>query len=48
MVHGDDWKEGIQSKTREEVLETLAKWGGKLIEPKYTEEECHQPLSRNQ
>ena len=37
VVHGDDWKEGIQSKTREEVLETLAKWGGKLIEPKYTE-----------
>ena len=36
MVHGDDWKTGVQKKTRERVIKTLKKWSGKLIEPKYT------------
>lgn len=37
VVHGDDWKEGIQSKTRQQVIDTLAEWDGKLVEIKYTE-----------
>lgn len=37
VVHGDDWKEGIQARTRQQVIDTLAKWGGELIEPSYTE-----------
>ena len=36
VVHGDDWKTGVQKKTRERVIKTLKKWSGKLIEPKYT------------
>ncbi|WP_415320998.1 phosphoenolpyruvate mutase [Candidatus Pelagibacter sp. Uisw_092] len=36
VVHGDDWKHGIQKKTRDRVIKTLKKWSGKLIEPKYT------------
>ena len=36
VVHGDDWKTGIQKKTRDRVLKALKKWSGKLIEPKYT------------
>ena len=36
VVHGDDWKTGIQKKTRERVIQALKKWSGKLIEPKYT------------
>ncbi len=36
VVHGDDWKEGVQSKTRQQVIDTLSKWGGKLIEIPYT------------
>mgnify|MGYP000844834402 FL=1 len=36
VVHGDDWKIGIQKKTRSQVIATLRKWRGKLIEPKYT------------
>ena len=36
VVHGDDWKKGIQKKTRDRVLKALKKWSGKLIEPKYT------------
>jgi len=36
LVHGDDWKHGIQKSTREKVIKTLKKWSGKLIEVKYT------------
>ncbi len=36
VVHGDDWKEGVQSKIRQQVVDTLAKWGGELVEPSYT------------
>ncbi len=36
VVHGDDWKEGIQSNTRENVITSLSRWGGKLVEVKYT------------
>ena len=36
VVHGDDWKNGVQKKTRDRVIKTLNKWSGKLIEPKYT------------
>jgi phosphoenolpyruvate phosphomutase / 2-hydroxyethylphosphonate cytidylyltransferase len=36
VVHGDDWKTGIQKQTRDRVLKALKKWSGKLIEPKYT------------
>jgi phosphoenolpyruvate phosphomutase len=36
-VHGDDWKEGVQSKTREQVINCLDQWNGKLIEVKYTQ-----------
>jgi len=36
VVHGDDWKTGVQKKTRERVIKVLKKWSGKLIEPKYT------------
>ena len=37
LVHGNDWKSGIQKKTRQDVITTLRKWSGKLIEPKYTQ-----------
>ena len=36
VVHGDDWKSGVQKKTRDRVVKILKKWSGKLIEPKYT------------
>jgi phosphoenolpyruvate phosphomutase len=37
VVHGDDWKSGVQKEVRKRVLETIAEWGGELVEPKYTE-----------
>ncbi|RJP81614.1 MAG: phosphoenolpyruvate mutase [Desulfobacteraceae bacterium] len=36
VLHGDDWKEGVQQKTRQRVIDTLAQWGGTLIEIPYT------------
>lgn len=36
VVHGDDWTCGIQQTTRQQVIETLPEWGGKLVEPPYT------------
>ena len=36
VVHGDDWKTGIQKSIRLGVLKTLSKWSGRLIEPGYT------------
>ena len=37
VVHGDDWREGVQRETRQRVIDTLALWGGELIEVPYTE-----------
>lgn len=36
VVHGDDWKTGIQRETRQKVIDALKEWGGELIEPTYT------------
>ncbi len=36
VVHGDDWKYGVQKNIRNKVIKCLKKWGGKLIEPTYT------------
>ena len=36
VVHGDDWKEGVQKITRQRVIDALAQWGGTLIEIPYT------------
>jgi len=36
VVHGNDWKYGIQKKTRQQVIDTLKKWSGKLIEVPYS------------
>ena len=37
VVHGDDWKEGVQEDTRSRVIEVLSEWNGRLIEVPYTE-----------
>ncbi|OHD62004.1 MAG: phosphoenolpyruvate mutase [Spirochaetes bacterium GWF2_52_7] len=37
VVHGDDWRSGIQSNIRDKVISVLSVWGGKLIEIPYTE-----------
>jgi phosphoenolpyruvate phosphomutase / 2-hydroxyethylphosphonate cytidylyltransferase len=37
VVHGDDWRTGVQRQTRQRVIEALEQWGGKLVEVPYTE-----------
>ena len=37
VVHGDDWKEGVQRETRQQVIDTLDEWGGELVELAYTD-----------
>lgn len=36
VVHGDDWKTGVQSATRQKVISVLSEWSGELIEVPYT------------
>ncbi|MBN2782581.1 MAG: phosphoenolpyruvate mutase [Campylobacterales bacterium] len=47
VVHGDDWREGVQAKTRQQVIDTLAKWGGELVEPSYTDGISSTQLNRS-
>ncbi|CAO6130701.1 PrpB PEP phosphonomutase and related enzymes [Candidatus Pelagibacterales bacterium] len=47
VVHGDDWKTGIQKNTRKRVIQTLKKWSGKLIEPKYTKKISSSSIKKN-
>ncbi len=36
VVHGDDWKDGVQKETRQKVIDVLAEWNDKLVEVPYT------------
>lgn len=46
VVHGDDWREGVQQRTRQRVIDTLAKWGGELVEVPYTKGISSTQLNR--
>lgn len=46
VVHGDDWKEGFQKPIREEVIETLKKWSGELVEFPYSNSETYDELEK--
>ncbi|MBR1784646.1 MAG: phosphoenolpyruvate mutase [Bacteroidales bacterium] len=37
VVHGDDWKEGVQQQTRQRIIEVMAGWGGKVVDVPYTQ-----------
>jgi len=47
VVHGDDWKEGIQQKTRQRVIDVLNEWGGSLIDVPYTKGISSSNLNKN-
>lgn len=36
VVHGDDWRSGVQKSVRERVIKVLAEWDGELVEVEYT------------
>lgn len=37
VVHGDDWRTGVQQQTRQRVIDALDQWGGRLVEVPYTQ-----------
>lgn len=37
VVHGDDWKEGVQAQIRARIVEVMKEWGGEVIDIPYTE-----------
>lgn len=47
IVHGDDWKEGVQKPIRDEVIELLKKYGGELIEFPYTYNDEYDKLEKS-
>lgn len=47
VIHGDDWRSGVQKNIRQKVIDTLAKWGGKLIEIPYTKDVSCTGLEKN-
>ena len=36
VVHGDDWKTGVQAAVRQQVVDKLSEWGGEVIDVPYT------------
>lgn len=47
VVHGDDWREGLQKPVRAEVVQELQKYGGRLIEYPYSESTEYKLLERS-
>ena len=37
VVHGDDWRTGVQKEIRQRVIDILKTWGGELVEIEYTQ-----------
>lgn len=46
VVHGDDWKEGFQKPVREEVIDCLNEYGGKLVEYPYSKDDKYEQLEK--
>ena len=44
VVHGDNWREGLQKPLRQEVLDLLASYGGRLIEFPYASDPKYKTL----
>jgi len=46
VVHGDDWREGVQKQVRSRVIDVLQEWGGELVEVPYTQGISSTQLNR--
>lgn len=46
VVHGDDWKNGIQKPLRDEVILILSSYGGELIEFPYSNNEKYDEIEK--
>ncbi len=36
VLHGDDWKTGVQAQTRQRIVDVMTEWGGQVIDIPYT------------
>lgn len=46
VVHGDNWKTGIQKPVRDEVIEILAEYGGRLVEYPYSKDAKYDEIEK--
>lgn len=46
VVHGDDWCSGFQKPVREEVIEVLNSYGGKLVEFPYSKDAKYDDINK--
>lgn len=46
VVHGDDWCVGFQKPIRDEVVSTLASYGGKLVEFPYSADDKYKDIEK--
>lgn len=37
VLHGDDWKTGVQAGTRQRIVDVMATWGGQVVDIPYTQ-----------
>jgi phosphoenolpyruvate phosphomutase len=44
VVHGDDWRTGYLSNIRNEVIQTIAEFGGELVEFPYSDKEEYRAM----
>ena len=44
LIHGDDWKTGIQKEMRKKVIKIMSSWGGKVIEVPYSKNISNQTI----
>ena len=47
VVHGTDWREGVQVPVRDEVIRILNSYGGKLVEYEYSDEPKYREIEKN-
>ncbi len=47
VVHGTDWREGVQAPVRDEVIKILESYGGKLVEYEYSDEPKYREIEKN-
>ena len=47
VVHGDDWRSGVQKPVRDEVITILNQYGGKLVEFPYSTDKKYQELANH-
>ncbi len=46
VVHGDDWRQGVQRPIRDEVIDILNQYGGTLIEYPYGKSKVYEEIER--